>query len=124
MNKIKFSFFFFIMTLSAHSQKYYDSNDLKYFIDFTNRKANLKFQDLNINGPIEEFISHYGNRYTVVKGDSIHWLLQQSDKRNKYFYKKFCVCVNAYDDVFIFVWCSESVDSIVESFSVYFVECC
>ena len=24
------------------------------------------------------------NRYTVVKGDSIHWLLQQSDKRNKY----------------------------------------
>ena len=84
MNKIKFSFFFFLMTLSAHSQKYYDSNDLKYFIDFTNRKANLKFQDLKINGPIEEFISHYGNRYTVVKGDSIHWLLQQSDKRNKY----------------------------------------
>ena len=63
MNKIKFSFFFFLMTLSAHSQKYYDSNDLKYFIFFTNRKANLKFQDLKINGPIEEFISHYGNRY-------------------------------------------------------------
>ena len=84
MNKIKFSFFFFLITLSSHSQKYYDSNDLKYFIDFTNRKANLKFQDLKINGPIEEFISHYGNRYTVVKGDSIHWLLQQSDQRNKY----------------------------------------
>lgn len=84
MNKFKYSFFFFLITLSVNSQKYYDSNDLKYFIDFTNRQANLMFQDLKINGPIEEFISHYGNRYTVVKGDSIHWLLQQSDKRNKY----------------------------------------
>ena len=71
------------MTLSSHSQKYYDSNDLKYFIDFTNRKANLKFQDLKINGPIEEFISHYGNRYTVNTRDST-LATQQSDKRNKY----------------------------------------
>ena len=59
MNKIKFSFFFFLMTLSAHSQKYYDSNDLKYFIDFTNRKANLKFQDLKINNQSTLIIEIY-----------------------------------------------------------------
>ena len=76
-------FFLFIST-NVSSQKYYDSNDLKYFIDFSNRNANLKFQDYSINGPIEDIISYYGNRYTVVRGDSIHWLLQQSEKRNKY----------------------------------------
>mgnify|MGYP000235513449 CR=1 FL=1 len=80
-----FLIIFFISIINpVVSQKYYDSNDLKYYIDFSNRNANLKFQDYKINGPIEEIISYYGNRYTVIKGDSIHWLLQQSDKRNKH----------------------------------------
>ena len=80
-----FLIIFFISIINpVVSQKYYDSNDLKYYIDFSNSRANLKFQDYKVNGPIEEIISYYGNRYTVVKGDSIHWLLQQSDKRNKY----------------------------------------
>ena len=35
-------------------QKYYDSNDLKYYLDFTDKMANLKFLDYKINGPIEE----------------------------------------------------------------------
>ena len=30
---------------SVISQKYYDSNDLKYYLDFSNKNANLKFQD-------------------------------------------------------------------------------
>jgi hypothetical protein len=76
--------FFISIINSVVSQKYYDSNDLKYYIDFSNRRANLKFEDYKINGPIEEIISYYGNRYTVIRGDSIHWLLQQSDKRNKH----------------------------------------
>ena len=80
-----FLFAFFISIINpVTSQKYYDSNDLKYYIDFSNRRANPKFQDFKINGPIEEIISYYGNRYTVIRGDSIHWLLQQSDKRNKH----------------------------------------
>ena len=66
----------------AAMQKFYDSNDLKYFIDFSKGNANLKFQDYRINGPIEDIISYYGNRYTVIRGDSVHWLLQQSEKRN------------------------------------------
>ena len=84
MNNFLYLLFFFLITSTVNSQKYYDSNDLKYFIDFSNMKANLRFQDLRINGPIEEFISYFGNRYTVVRGDSIHWLLQQSEKKNKY----------------------------------------
>ena len=84
MNNFKYSLFFFLITSIAYSQKYYDSNDLNYFIDFSNRNANLKFQDFRINGTIEDIISYYGNRYTVIRGDSIHWLLQQSEKRNKY----------------------------------------
>jgi len=84
MKKLLLLIFFLSISFPVTSQKYYDSNDLKYYIDFSNRNANLKFQDYKINGPIEEIISYYGNRYTVVRGDSIHWLLQQSDKRNKY----------------------------------------
>ena len=79
-----YSIFFLLISSSVFSQKFYDSNDLKYFIDFSNRNANLKFQDYRINGPIEDIISYYGNRYTVIRGDSVHWLLQQSEKRNKY----------------------------------------
>ncbi|MBT4834575.1 MAG: hypothetical protein HOJ26_00750 [Cryomorphaceae bacterium] len=84
MKKLLLLIFFLSISCPVTSQKYYDSNDLKYYIDFSNRNANLKFQDYKINGPIEEIISYYGNRYTVVRGDSIHWLLQQSNKRNKY----------------------------------------
>lgn len=84
MKNFKYSFLLFLVTSSVCSQKYYDSNDLKYFIDFSNRNANLKFQDFRINGPIEEYISFYGNRFTIIRGDSIHWMLQQSEKRNKY----------------------------------------
>ena len=84
MNNFKYSLFFFLIPSIAYSQKYYDSNDLNYFIDFSNRNANLKFQNFRINGPVEDVISFYGNRYTVIRGDSIHWLLQQSEKRNKY----------------------------------------
>lgn len=84
MKKLLLSILFMSIFNPVISQKYYDSNDLKYFIDFSNRRANLRFQDYKIDGPIEDIISFYGNRYTVVRGDSIHWLLQQSDKRNKY----------------------------------------
>ncbi|MDA9192679.1 hypothetical protein N9O27_00610 [Flavobacteriaceae bacterium] len=69
---------------SVVSQKYYDSNDLKYYLDFSNKTANLKFQDYKINGPLEEVKSFYGNTYTIIKGDSIHWILQQSIMKNKY----------------------------------------
>ena len=84
MKKLLLSIFLLSIFSPVTSQKYYDSNDLKYYIDFSNRSANLKFQDYKIKAPIEEIISFYGNRYTVVRGDSIHWLLQQSEKRNKY----------------------------------------
>ena len=46
---------------SAVSQKYYDSNDLKYYLDFSNKTANLKFQDYKINGPLEVVKYFYGN---------------------------------------------------------------
>ena len=65
-------------------QKYYDSNDLKYYLDFTDKMANLKFLDYKINGPIEEIRTFYGKMFTVIKGDSIHWVLEQSSKKNKY----------------------------------------
>ena len=65
-------------------QKYYDSNDLKYYLDFTDKTANLKFLDYKINGPIEEIRTFYGKMFTVIKGDSIHWVLEQSSKKNKY----------------------------------------
>ena len=84
MNNYLYSIFFLLISSSVFSQKFYDSNDLKYFIDFSKGNANLKFQDYRINGPIEDIISYYGNRYTVIRGDSVHWLLQQSEKRNKY----------------------------------------
>ena len=51
---------------SVVSQKYYDSNDLKYYLDFSNKTANLKFQDYKINGPLEEVKSFYGNTYTCL----------------------------------------------------------
>ena len=82
MKNYIYTIFFLFISTSVTSQKYYDSNDLKYFIDFSNRNANLRFQDYRIDGPIEDIISYYGNRYTVIRGDSVHWLLQQSEKRN------------------------------------------
>jgi hypothetical protein len=84
MKKIIYSILFFLITSNVLSQRYYDSNDLKYYIDFSTRNANLKFKEYSIKGPIEDIISFYGNRYTVIMGDSIHWLLGQSDKRNKH----------------------------------------
>ena len=57
MNNFKYSLFFFLITSIAYSQKYYDFNDLNYFIDFSNRRANIKFQDFSIKGSIEEIIS-------------------------------------------------------------------
>ena len=53
-----FLIIFFVSIINpVVSQKYYDSNDLKYYIDFSNNRANLKFEDYRINGPIEEIIS-------------------------------------------------------------------
>ena len=84
MNSYFYSILFFLITTSVFSQKYYDSNDLDYYIDFSSKNANLKFQEFEINGPLEDILSHYGNKFTIIKGDSIHWLLQQSETRNKY----------------------------------------
>ena len=67
---------------SLVSQRYYDSNDLKYYLDFTNNSANLRFEDYKISGPIEEIESFYRNKFTLIKGDSIHWMLGQSDDNN------------------------------------------
>ena len=41
-------------------------------------------QEYKIKCPIEEINSFNGNRYTLIEGDSIHWLLQQSNRKNKY----------------------------------------
>ena len=76
--------FFIIWITPLYTQTYYDSNDLKYYLDFSNKIANLKFQEYKIKGPIEEINSFNGNRYTLIEGDSIHWLLQQSNSKNKY----------------------------------------
>ena len=84
MKNLIFSILFFLTTFNSWSQKYYDLNDFEYFIDFNNMYASLKFQDYEIKGEIEDILSHYGNRYTVIKGDSIHWLLEQSENKNKY----------------------------------------
>lgn len=84
MNSRVYSILFFLFTTNIFSQKYYDPNDLKYYIDFSSENANLKFQEFKINGSLEDILSHYGNRFTIIKGDSIHWLLQQSERKNKY----------------------------------------
>ena len=84
MKNLIFSILFFLVTVNSWSQKYYDLNDFEYFIDFNDMYASLKFQDYVIKGEIEDILSHYGNRYTVIKGDSIHWLLEQSENKNKY----------------------------------------
>jgi len=84
MKKLLLLILFCLSFNSVISQKYYDSNDLKYYLDFSNKNANLKFQDYKINGPLEEIKSFYGNTYTIIKGDSIHWILQQSIMKNKY----------------------------------------
>ncbi len=65
-------------------QKFYDSNDLRYYLDFTNKTAKLKFLDYRIQGPLEEVRTFYGKMFTLIKGDSIHWVLEQSSKKNKY----------------------------------------
>ena len=36
----------------SFSQTFYDSNDLKYYLDFSKKTANLKFQDYKIKGQI------------------------------------------------------------------------
>ena len=84
MKKLLLLILFFLSFNSVISQKYYDSNDLKYYLDFSNKNANLKFQDYKIDGPLEEVKSFYGNTYTIIKGDNIHWILQQSTMKNKY----------------------------------------
>ena len=80
MKKVFFIFLLFF-TNQLVCQIFYDSNDLKYFLDFSKKTANLKFQEYEIKGPLQEVTSFYGNIFTVIKGDSIHWILQQSEKR-------------------------------------------
>lgn len=75
---------FFSIIMNTNGQKYYDKNDLKYYLDFTHNHANLKFQDYKIEGKLEEVKSFYGNVFTIIKGDSIHWLLEQSNSRKEY----------------------------------------
>ena len=84
MKNLSLVILFFLHFNSLVSQRYYDSNDLKYYLDFSNKTANLKFQDYKINGPLEVVKSFYGNTYTIIKGDSIHWILQQSIMKNKH----------------------------------------
>tara|TARA_B100000989_G_C19482514_1_gene445825 strand:+ start:267 stop:1079 length:813 start_codon:yes stop_codon:yes gene_type:complete len=82
----KFLLIILLLTnFSVFSQRFYDSTDLKYYIDFSSNFANLRFDKYRINGPIEEIESFYRNKFTLVKGDSIHWMLGQSEnKKNKY----------------------------------------
>ena len=81
----------------SFSQTFYDSNDLKYYIDFSRKTANLKFQDYKIKGPLQEVISLYGNAFTLIKGDSIHWVLGQSEKKNKY--SSYLIIKGEYKDI-------------------------
>lgn len=81
----------------SFSQIFYDSNDLKYYLDFTKKRANLKFQDYEIKGPLQEVISLYGNAFTLIKGDSIHWVLGQSEKKNKY--SSYLIIKGEYKDI-------------------------
>ena len=96
MKKV-FLVFLLFFTSNLISQKFYDSNDLKYYLDFSNMKANLKFRDYKINGPIEEIYSIYGNNYTVIKGDSIHWALLQNSKKNQY--SSYLILKGEYSDI-------------------------
>ena len=96
MKKV-FLVFLIFFTSTLISQKFYDSNDLKYYLDFSNMKANLKFRDYKINGPIEEIYSIYGNNYTVIKGDSIHWALLQNSKKNQY--SSYLILKGEYSDI-------------------------
>jgi len=81
----------------SFSQIFYDSNDLKYYLDFSKKTANLKFQDYEIKGPLQEVISLYGNAFTLIKGDSIHWVLGQSEKKNKY--SSYLIIKGEYKDI-------------------------
>ena len=81
----------------SFSQTFYDSNDLKYYLDFSKKTANLKFQDYEIKGPLQEVISLYGNVFTLIKGDSIHWVLGQSEEKNKY--SSYLIIKGEYKDI-------------------------
>ena len=96
MKKVFFIFLLFFTNLSV-SQIFYDSNDLKYYLDFSRKKANLKFQEYEIKGPLQEVTSLYGNIFTIIKGDSIHWVLQQSEKKNKY--SSYLIIKGEYKDI-------------------------
>ena len=96
MKKVFFIFLLFFTNLSV-SQIFYDSNDLKYYLDFSRKKANLKFQEYEIKGPLQEVTSLYGNIFTIIKGDSIHWGLQQSEKKNKY--SSYLIIKGEYKDI-------------------------
>ncbi len=96
MKKVFFIFLLFFTNLLV-CQIFYDSNDLKYFLDFSKKTANLKFQEYEIKGPLQEVTSFYGNIFTVIKGDSIHWILQQSEKKNKY--SSFLIIKGEYKDI-------------------------
>ena len=96
MKKVFFIFLLFFTNLLV-CQIFYDSNDLKYFLDFSKKTANLKFQEYEIKGPLQEVTSFYGNIFTVIKGDSIHWILQQSEKKNKY--SSYLIIKGEYKDI-------------------------
>jgi len=88
---------FFSISMNTYSQKYYDKNDFKYYLDFTHNLANLKFQDYKIEGKLEEVKSFYGNVFTIIKGDSIHWILEQNNNRKEY--SSYLLIKGEYDEI-------------------------
>lgn len=81
----------------SYGQKFYDVNDLNYYLDFSSNTANLKLLEYEINGPVEEIVSFYGNKFTIIKGDSIHWVLGQSKTRNKF--SSYLIIKGEYNDI-------------------------
>ena len=71
MNIFKYSLFFFLITSIAYSQKYYDFNDLNYFIDWGGSLIWMAFDHLNskILAEIKEITKNHQGYYTLIKID-------------------------------------------------------
>lgn len=76
MKKILIAFFLISFHI-GFSQKYYDSSNFDYYIDYNTRAVKLKFKDFHIEGKYEKIKDKLYNEYLAVKGSqSSHWIVE------------------------------------------------
>jgi hypothetical protein len=84
MKKVSIILMLFVF-ISSYSQKYFDENNFDNYIDYTDKKLHISFDDYDIEGSFIEIMGKDFYKYLIVKGNKeIHCVLKIIGKGSFY----------------------------------------